>query len=328
MTQTWLVTGAAGFIGSNLCAYLFEQGAKVIGFDNFLTGKQENIRRLETISPKQFYFIEGDILNANEIHRAADGCDYVAHLAAQVSVQRSIDDMVETNAINVDGFLNTYDAALKGGARHFVYASSCAIYGDNPNFPLSEKEIPAPLSPYAVSKLTNEHYAGVLTQLHPSMNATGLRFFNIYGPWQDPQGGYAAVIPKWIAALIKGERPVIFGDGSATRDFCYVTDLCSVICAAAEAENRVGHSIYNVASGTRISMKELYNELSVAMIHAGIGVSFDSPLYEPHRDGDILHSYADVTVSQNALNCTPKFNLTDGLAVIISQQSRNTLASE
>ena len=321
MTQIWLVTGAAGFIGSNLSSHLLEQGATVIGFDNFMTGKQENIRRLKAISPNQFHFIEGDITDSSEIFKAADGCDFVVHLAAQVSVQRSIDNMVETNSINVDGFLNTYNAALKGGARHFVYASSCAIYGDNSNLPLREKEIPVPMSPYAVSKLANEYYASVLTQLHPRMNATGLRFFNIYGPWQDPSGGYAAVIPKWIATLLNGSQPMIFGDGSATRDFCYVKDLCKVITiTASKIGGEPHHRLNNVGSGTRVSMDQLYKHIAKEVARVGIHISVSGPIYEHHREGDILHSYADITQVKTDLGFQSEVNLAEGIALILKQQ--------
>ena len=317
---SWLVTGAAGFIGCNLSAHLLENGSSVVGFDNFLTGKRENIVRLQAAYPETFRFIEGDILNAYEIHGAAAGCANVAHLAAQVSVQRSIDDMAETNAINVDGFLNVYDAALKAGAKRFIYASSCAVYGDNLDLPLRESSASAPLSPYAVSKLANELYAGVLSRLHPSMTATGLRFFNIYGPWQDHNGGYAAVIPKWIAAVINGERPAIFGDGSATRDFCFVSDVCAVICAATQVENKSGHAVYNVASGTRISIKELYEEIVREVTRAGAGITFDSPRFESYRDGDILHSYADIGAIREMFGYQPEIGLAEGLRTIISKQ--------
>lgn len=322
MTQTWLVTGAAGFIGSNLSAHLLEQGATVVGFDNFMTGKHENIARLKALSPEGFHFIEGDILDTTAIARAAVGCHCIAHLAAQVSVQRSIDNMMETNAINVEGFLNTYDAALKAGAGRFVYASSCAVYGDNPNLPLAENAALAPLSPYAVSKLANEYYAAALAQLHPEMTATGLRFFNIYGPWQDPDGGYAAVIPKWIAALVKGDRPVIFGDGSATRDFCHVADLCSVISTAAKAEDGPRHSIYNVASGSCISMNELYKEIAQGVVNTGVNVAFDGPAYEAHREGDILHSSADITCLANELDFQAQVKFAAGIASILKVQYR------
>lgn len=320
MAQAWLVTGAAGFIGCNLSAHIMEGGGSVVGFDNFLTGKREHIARLKAAYPANFRFIEGDILNAGEIRGAAAGCRNIAHLAAQVSVQRSIDDMGETNAINVDGFLNTYEAALKCGAKRFVYASSCAVYGDNPDLPLRENSATGPLSPYAVSKLTNELYADVLARLHPRMTATGLRFFNIYGPWQDHNGGYAAVIPRWIAALIKGERPTIFGDGSASRDFCFVSDLCSVVTATAALKSGTRHAVYNVASGSRVSVLELYEEIVRELIRSGTSVPFDGPLYQPHRDGDILHSYADIGAIRNALTYQPKFSLAEGLRAIIGEQ--------
>ena len=320
MAQTWLVTGAAGFIGCNLSAHLLERGASVVGFDNFMTGKHENTDRLQAAYPLGFRFIEGDILDVDEICRAAVGCGNVAHLAAQVSVQRSIDDMIETNAINVDGFLNTYDAALKAGAERFIYASSCAVYGDNPDLPLRECSETGPLSPYAVSKLTNEMYAEVLASLHPRMTATGLRFFNIYGPWQDHKGGYAAVIPKWISALMKGERPTIFGDGSASRDFCFVSDLCSVITAAAELDGGPRHAVYNVASGSRISIKELYAEIAREVTKTGVSMPFDGPLFQSHRDGDILHSYADIEAIRKTFAYQPKFSLSEGLRDIIRKQ--------
>ena len=316
---TWLVTGAAGFIGCNLSTHLLERGESVVGFDSFMTGKRENIVRLQADHPDGFRFIEGDILNVDEIRSAAAGCSNVAHLAAQVSVQRSINDMAETNAINVDGFLNTYDAALKAGVTRFIYASSCAVYGDNPDLPLRESSATGPQSPYAVSKLTDELYAGVLARLHPKMTSTGLRFFNVYGPWQDHNGGYAAVIPKWIAALMKGERPNIFGDGSASRDFCFVSDVCAMICAAAEIKDGPGHAVYNVASGSRISVLKLYEEIAREVTMAGVGISFDGPLFQRHRDGDILHSYADISAIRSTFGFQPEFSLADGLRSTISK---------
>ena len=226
MTETWLVTGAAGFIGSNLSSHLLEAGERVVGFDNFASGTKANVERLSA-AEGDFAFVEGDIRDADAVIKAARGARVVVHLAAQVAVQESIEDFAYTDSVNVGGFLNVLSAAGGAKAETFIYASSCAVYGDAPALPLPEGEPPRPLSPYAVSKLADEHYAGVIDQSLAGTALLGFRLFNIYGPWQDASGGYAAVIPKWIECCLEGRRPVMFGDGEASRDFCFVGDVAT-----------------------------------------------------------------------------------------------------
>lgn len=320
MSKPWLVTGAAGFIGSNLCEHLLASGIPVVGLDNFFTGHCRNVERLQAAYPGTFRFIEGDIREADATARAAAGCDVVTHLAAQVSVQRSIDDPTETNGINVDGFLGVYATALKQGARSFVYASSCSVYGDNPELPLGETSQTAPLSPYAASKLADELYAGALGRLNPAMRVVGLRFFNVYGPWQDHNGGYAAVIPRWIAALMAGQRPVIFGDGSATRDFVFVADVCEAIQSASRHDNRGKPAVFNVASATRTSILDLYRAIADVVGKASRAVPFAGPEFQASRPGDILHSFADIGRIEAALGYRPNTRLHDGLVAILRRQ--------
>lgn len=320
MTKPWLVTGAAGFIGSNLCEHLLASGIPVVGLDNFFTGHRRNVERLQAAYPGLFRFIEGDIREADATARAAAGCDVVTHLAAQVSVQRSIDDPAETNGINVDGFLGVYAAALKRGARSFVYASSCSVYGDNPDLPLDETSRTAPLSPYAASKLADELYADALGRLNPAMRVVGLRFFNVYGPWQDHNGGYAAVIPRWIAALMAGQRPVIFGDGSATRDFVFVKDVCQAVRSASRHDNPAEPAVFNVASATRTSILDLYRAIAGVVGETGRAIPFDGPEFLASRPGDILHSVADIGRIETVLGYRPNTRLRDGLTAILRRQ--------
>lgn len=320
MTRTWLVTGAAGFIGSNLCEHLLASGVSVVGLDNFFTGRHQNIERLQKASGERFRFVEGDIRDTDTAYRAATGCDTVVHLAAQVSVQRSIDNPAETNAINVDGFLSVYEAALKQGTRSFIYASSCAVYGDNPELPLRETSKTAPLSPYAASKLADEMYAEALGRLNPALSVVGLRFFNVYGPWQDHRSGYAAVIPRWISALMNREQPVIFGDGSATRDFCFVADVCQAICRAAKQQTPTDPAVFNVGSAVRTSILELYRKIADAVAKEGVDFPFEQPRFQPDRPGDILHSFGDITRIETVLGFRPRTGLSEGLMTILSRE--------
>lgn len=318
---SWLVTGAAGFIGSNLCLSLLDQGIPVIGFDNFVSGKRENIARLDGHKSARFRLIEGDIRDAGVISQAVLGCGTVAHLAALVSVPKSFEHVDETNSINIDGFTTVFKAAREGGIKRFVYASSSAIYGDTNLLPTSETTPAAPLSPYAVSKLTNEYYATVLARSGSLMQAVGLRFFNVFGPWQDHQGGYAAVIPRWIEAVIEGRQPVIFGNGSASRDFCHVDDICRAVSHLGNPENPFNHPVYNIGSGDPVRLDELLRTIEREMSRLGIGENI-MPENQPWRAGDIVHSLADVSRAIDDLGFRSRIDLATGITSILKRQYR------
>jgi UDP-N-acetylglucosamine/UDP-N-acetylgalactosamine 4-epimerase len=315
----WLVTGAAGFIGSNLAAHLLELGDAVIGIDDFASGTRRNVDRLERTG-SGFRFVEGTILDAALVTRAMAGADAVVHLAAQVSVQRSFDDVAHTNAVNVAGFLEVHRAATAAGVPRFVYASSCAVYGDNPALPLTERSEPRPLSPYAVSKLADEHYAEALRPRNPGTDPVGLRFFNIYGPWQDHRGGYAAVIPRWIDACLRGERPILFGDGSATRDFCYVGDLAAVIAHIGRHGVTGPHRLFNVGTGIATSLDELYRAVARALAMRGVRPPEQGPEHRPWRAGDILHSRGDVARMRRDIGKPAATDLVGGIGKLLEEQ--------
>jgi UDP-N-acetylglucosamine 4-epimerase len=315
----WFVSGAAGFIGSNLCEHLLRAGCRVIGFDNFVTGKRRNVERVAAVQPRCFEFIDGDVRDRPAVAQAIEGADVVVHLAAQGSVQKSFADVHYNNEVNVGGFLNVLTAAATRGVRRFVYASSCSVYGENANLPLKETEAPAPLSPYAVSKLADDLYAATVRHRYPSMSIYGLRFFNIFGPWQDPEGDYAAVIPKWVNALVAGERGVIFGDGAATRDFCYVGNVCNLISNLGDGESRPG-GIYNIGTGQATSLNELYRSIVSVLEERGVRPQQMEPDYRPWRAGDILHSKADISRARAELDFAPEIGLLDGIRRILQEQ--------
>lgn len=313
----WFVTGAAGFIGFNLVAHLLAAGETVVGFDNLSTGTAKNVERLKG---RGFFFVEGDIRDAAAVTRAMRGAKAVAHLAAQVQVQDSFRDPAYNNAVNVDGFLNALQAAGEARAKAFVYASSCAVYGDNPELPLRETSELRPLSPYGISKLADEGYAAVLDSRHPDMTLVGLRFFNIYGPWQDARGAYAAVIAKWIEACLRDEQPVMYGDGSATRDFCFVGDVARLVAGLGRIEKKRAHRIYNVGTGAKTTLGELFSAIADALGTCGKRLAFDAPRMEPWRAGDIVHSLADIGRARAELGFAPATSLREGLKIILSNQ--------
>jgi len=320
--RRWLVTGAAGFIGSNFCRYLMERGERVVGCDNFFSGKRANIDRLEARFGERFAFAEGSILDRPFMDRVASGCDAVVHLAAQVSVQRSLDDPEETHAINGTGFLNVFLAAAKAGASRLVYASSCAVYGDSDALPLAETAPPRPMSPYAATKLANEHYAAGAALVAPGMTSIGLRFFNIFGAWQDADGGYAAVIPRWVEALRAGARPVLFGDGSASRDFCHVENVCEALWRAADPAGVRGPAVFNVATGVRTRLDTLYETIRAAVVEAGALAPPPAPEHRPWRAGDIAHSVADTTLAREVLGFSARIDLRRGIEMMLAEQYR------
>jgi UDP-N-acetylglucosamine 4-epimerase len=316
----WFITGAAGFIGSNLSSYLLSQGHSVIGFDNLSTGTMENIQRVQTALSGKFTFIEGDIRDPLKLDAVLNDVDVVVHLAAQVSVPKSLHDPEENNAINVDGFSNIITKSAKNRIRQIVYASSCAVYGDNDNLPLNENDTPNPLSPYAKSKLENERIAHRFARDNPGIQITGLRFFNIFGPWQNFDGGYASVVPRWLNYCLNNQRPEVFGDGEATRDFCFVDDVCAAIQLASLNLSGQPHVIYNIGSGIQTSLKTLFNLVVEEAKASGNELWFTEPHLLAPRDGDILHSCADISRARKDLSYAPTVNLAKGIKAIRDEQ--------
>lgn len=317
--RTWLVTGVAGFIGSNLAERLLSAGQKVIGLDNFSTGKPQNIEELlagvDSTFRKNFKFLEGDIRDLDTCENACRGAEYVLHQAALGSVPRSVSDPITTNSANVTGFLNMLVAARDSGVLRFVYAASSSTYGDHPALPKVEETIGKPLSPYAVTKLVNEIYAEVFFRTY-GLQSIGLRYFNVFGSRQDPDGAYAAVIPKWVSSLLKGEVVYINGDGETSRDFCYIDNVVQANFLAAIAENPSAvNQVYNVAVGERTTLNMLFNKIKNELI-ARKAISNDpSPVYRDFRSGDVRHSLADVSKAQSLLGYVPSHRLSEGLDI-------------
>lgn len=315
--KTWLVTGVAGFIGSNLLEVLLRLNQNVVGLDNFSTGYQHNLDEVQSlVTPEQwsrFYFIEGDIRNLEDCKKACTGVDYVLHEAAIGSVPRSIENPVFTNQNNVDGFLNMLVAARDAKVKSFTYAASSSTYGDHPGLPKVEDEIGKPLSPYAVTKYVNELYADVFARCY-GLNSTGLRYFNVFGKRQDPNGAYAAVIPKWISSAIKGDPIYINGDGETSRDFCYVENVCQInLLAAASEINESKNQIYNVAVGQRTTLNQLYKLIFENLFFVFPCDLNTKPVYRNFRQGDVLHSLADIRKASNLLGYVPSHSLGEGL---------------
>ncbi|HID45163.1 MAG TPA: Vi polysaccharide biosynthesis UDP-N-acetylglucosaminuronic acid C-4 epimerase TviC [Chromatiaceae bacterium] len=315
--STWLVTGVAGFIGSNLLETLLKLNQKVVGLDNFSTGFQHNLDEVENLVSEQqwqdFTFIEGDIRNPEDCGKACDGADYVLHQAALGSVPRSIVDPSTTNANNITGFLNMLVAARDARVKRFVYAASSSTYGDHPDLPKVEDKIGNPLSPYAVTKLVDELYANVFARTY-DFKSIGLRYFNIFGRRQDPDGAYAAVIPKWFAGMIQGKELFINGDGSTSRDFCYIDNCVQANLLAAVAENEEAvDQVYNVAFGQRTSLNELFG-LIRSRVQASYPQAADlEPEYRDFRAGDVLHSLADIGKAKTLLSYNPEYSIESGL---------------
>lgn len=321
LPRVWLVTGVAGFIGSNLLYTLLQLDQTVVGLDNFATGHLANLTQIESlVSPEQwrrFRFIEGDIRNLDDCLKACSGVDYVLHQAALGSVPRSINDPVTTNAANVDGFLNMLVASRDQGVSRFVYAASSSTYGDHPALPKVEEQIGRPLSPYAVTKLVNELYADVFARTY-SMECIGLRYFNVFGPRQDPNGAYAAVIPKWVAALLHAQPVSINGDGETSRDFCFVENAVQAnILAATTVNTEAVNQVYNVAVGQRTSLNELFGLIKDILAEHCSGVSQVQPEYREFRGGDVRHSLADIGKAERLLGYQPTHNIKQGLSVAL-----------
>jgi UDP-N-acetylglucosamine 4-epimerase len=313
--KTWLITGVAGFIGSNLLENLLSNNQLVVGLDNFSTGYQRNLEEIKSlVSDKQwknFKFIEGDIRDIQTCHQVCESVNYVLHQAALGSVPRSINDPIATNATNVDGFLNMLVAARDANVLSFTYAASSSSYGDHPGLPKIEHTIGKPLSPYAVTKLVNELYADVFSKSF-GFKTIGLRYFNVFGPRQDPNGAYAAVIPKWIAAMISGQLVFINGDGETSRDFCFVDNAVQANILAATAHESVKNEVFNVAVGDRTNLNELFDFLRQSLSSNEIFYN-ELPQYKSFRVGDVKHSQADIDKAKKMLGFDPSYRLKDGI---------------
>lgn len=315
--RSWLVTGSAGFIGSHLLEALLRLGQRVVSIDNFSTGYRRNLDEVRrAVGPEAWsrhVFRECDIVDLDACRRACEGIDFVLHEAALGSVPRSIADPLATHAANATGFLNMLVAALEAKVQRFVYAASSSTYGDHPRLPKVEEVIGRPLSPYAVSKLVDELYADVFGRCY-GLSTVGLRYFNVFGRRQDPNGAYAAVIPCWIDAMLAGAPVHINGDGSTTRDFCHVANVVQAnLLAASVSEPEAQGQVYNVALGGRTSLLELHDTLRRLIQERHPGMAVGEPLYRPFRPGDVLHSQADIGKAKRLLGFAPSLDVGAGL---------------
>ena len=312
----YLVTGGAGFIGSNIVAELVRRGERVRVLDDFSTGRRENLAPfLERID-----LVEGDLRDLPTVRRAVEGVDYILHQAALPSVQRSIDDPLATNAANITGTLNLLLAAHEAGARRAVFAASSSIYGDSPTLPKREDMLPQPKSPYAVSKLTGEHYCRAFTEVH-GLETACLRYFNVFGPYQDPASEYAAVIPKFITAMLRGKPPTVYGDGHQSRDFTYVSNVVHANLLAATAPGVAGR-VLNIACGQRYTLLDL-----IAILNEILDTHI-TPVHTAPRPGDVRHSLADITAAQEALGYQAKVDFHEGLRRTVGWYRGQTIAGE
>ena len=324
--QTWLITGVAGFIGSNLLETLLKNNQIVTGLDNFSTGFAHNLHQVQAlVTPQQwqkFSFIEGDIRDLNTCKTACANSAYILHEAALGSVPRSIADPINTNDTNITGFLNMLVAARDAGVKRFVYAASSSTYGDHPDLPKVEDKIGNPLSPYAVTKLVNELYAQVFAKTY-GFKTIGLRYFNVFGQRQNPNGAYAAVIPKWVDAMITNKPVQINGDGETSRDFCYIDNTVQVNILAAVAKEDATNQIYNVAVGDRTTLNNLFE-----LIRAGLEKGYPhlkdfKPNYQDFRAGDVKHSLADISKAKNLLDYNPSHSIDAGIKTALEWYVKN-----
>lgn len=320
--KRWLITGVAGFIGSNLLEELLDLGQIVVGLDNFSTGYQHNLQDVKDQAGsdgwRRFTFLEADVCNLDDCRKACFSIDYVLHQAALGSVPRSIHDPITTNQSNIDGFINMLVAARDVKAKRFIYAGSSSTYGDHPALPKKEEMIGKPLSPYAVTKYVNELYSDVFARTY-GMECIGLRYFNVFGKRQDPNGAYAAVIPCWIGALLTGKTPILNGDGETSRDFCYVknviqANLLSAVATKSEALNQV----YNVAFGTRTTLNQLYSMIREILARYDPDIQKIEPRYGPFRPGDVRHSQANIDKAQSLLSYRPTHDVRQGMEETIA----------
>ncbi len=310
----FLITGGAGFIGSNLAEYLVNEGYQVRVLDNLATGRIENIKEL--FDKPNFEFLEGDIRSLEDCQKACVGIDYVLHQAALGSVPRSIKDPKTTNDVNITGTLNMLIAARDHQVKRFVYASSSSVYGDEVNLPKVEEHIGKPLSPYAITKLVNELYAKNFYDLY-GLPTIGLRYFNVFGRRQDPRSIYAAVIPNFVKELKKGKSPVIYGDGSQSRDFTYIDNVIEANIKACLAKEEANGEVFNIAYGRQVTINDLYKTITTLM---GLDVE---PIYEKERPGDIKHSLADISKARKLLNYNPQYSFDDGIKLTIEWYKTN-----
>ncbi|WP_216936726.1 NAD-dependent epimerase/dehydratase family protein [Acinetobacter sp. BY484] len=322
--KTWLITGVAGFIGSNLLETLLKLNQNVVGLDNFATGHQHNLDEVQSlVKPEQwanFKFYEGDIRNFADCQQACAGVDYVLHEAALGSVPRSIADPITTNAANITGFLNMLTAARDAEVKSFTYAASSSTYGDHPALPKVEENIGKPLSPYAVTKYVNELYAEVFARTY-GFKTIGLRYFNVFGKRQDPNGAYAAVIPKWTAAMIAGDDVFINGDGETSRDFCFIENTVQANILAATTQNdEAKNQVYNVAVGDRTTLNDLFNAIKAALNENGVTYTKE-PVYRDFRAGDVRHSQASIKKIENLLGYEAKYNIDEGIDLAMNWYS-------
>lgn len=313
--KTWLITGVAGFIGSNLLETLLKLEQRVVGLDNFSTGYRENLVEVQSkITAEQwerFCFLEGDITNLSDCQSALDGVDYVLHQAALGSVPRSIADPIATNSANISGFLNMLVASKDAQVKSFTYAASSSTYGDNMSLPKIESVIGNPLSPYAITKYVNELYAENFSRIY-GFRSIGLRYFNVFGKRQDPNGAYAAVIPKWTDSMIHGVEIFINGDGETSRDFCFVENAIQMNILAAVAPAEAKDEVFNVAVGDRTSLTALFELLKSSLIKEGIDV-YQKPKYRDFREGDIRHTQADINKAISKLGYYPQWSVLEGI---------------
>ena len=316
--RTWLVTGAAGFIGSHLVDRLLRLEQMVVGFDNFATGREGNLASISSNLPAsqwaRFRFVEGDVRVLDNCRRVCSGVDVVLHHAALGSVPRSLDDPLLSHAVNVNGFINMLQAAREAKVSRFVYASSSSVYGDNSGLPKVEDTLGLPLSPYAATKLINETYARVFSRCY-GLPTIGLRYFNVFGPRQDPNGAYAAVIPKWCASFISRQPGVIHGDGTTSRDFCYVDNVVQAnLLAGTVSDGGALNCVYNIACGDRTSLRDLYEQIRSAMGTYLGDLSGLDPISRPERAGDVRHSLAAIRLARERLGYEPTIDVAQGIA--------------
>jgi UDP-N-acetylglucosamine 4-epimerase len=330
--RRWLITGVAGFIGSNLLETLLELGQTVTGLDNYATGHKRNLEQVRALvgepAWRNYTNIEGDIRHLADCRRACASVDYVLHQAALGSVPRSIADPIATHDANITGFLNMLVAARDAKVGRFIYAASSSTYGDHPGLPKVEDVIGRPLSPYAVTKYANELYADVFARCY-SLNSVGLRYFNVFGPRQDPDGAYAAVIPKWISQFLARQPVVINGDGSTSRDFCYVANAVQANILAATAENPEAlNQIYNIAVSERTTLNELFEAGRSLLVEQYAWLRDYRPQYRGFREGDVLHSQADISKAQRLLWYAPTHRVGDGLKEAMAWYVKNLPAAK
>jgi UDP-N-acetylglucosamine/UDP-N-acetyl-alpha-D-glucosaminouronate 4-epimerase len=325
--KRWLITGVAGFIGSNLLEHLLKLDQFVVGIDNFSTGKAENLAEVQNLVERgqwsRFTFVEGDIRHLPACQDACRDVDYVLHHAALGSVPRSIEDPIASNENNITGTLNMLVAARDRRVTRMVYAASSSTYGDHPGLPKVEELIGRPLSPYAVTKYVNELYADVFARTY-GLETIGLRYFNVFGPRQDPEGAYAAVVPKWIAAMIKGDTVCINGTGETSRDFCYVENVVQMnLLAAKSADPAAVNQVYNTAVNARTSLNELYAKLHGRLMPHYPHLRNSVPIHRDFRQGDVLHSQADIGKAARLLGYAPTHTIDEGLDAALPWYTAN-----